>query len=318
LFKRTSKMKKRTYIFSSIILACALLATIDRTQSAHALVEATFEIDNPGVQYNQFGQNSDGNGSITVYNQTFNSTSGSTVSGNQHFDSSGTTTPKLYTNYQWTDNGTLIGTYNQVYVEAANQYGGAVDPTSSGSTSNFTTVNPNGSDGGLKTSTLTLASGEAYFGLWWSAGDTNNVLTFYDTSGHGLGTFDSSSITAAIQQLSSSQQALYKGNPNNRTQDSNEYFAYINFFDTSGATIGKVVFSNAVSTGFESDDHAVAASYNNIRGQVIGTLVPFKFSPAQGFILGIPLFLGLRQLKKRMAKNNVYNCDLQNLKQSQN
>ncbi len=29
--------------------------------------------------------------------------------------------------------------------------------------------------------------------------------------------------------------------------------------------------------------------------------VPFEFSPEQGFMLGVPLFLGLRQLKKRTA-----------------
>ncbi len=34
---------------------------------------------------------------------------------------------------------------------------------------------------------------------------------------------------------------------------------------------------------------------------VASTPVPFEFSPEQGFILGIPLFLGLRKLKKKRA-----------------
>jgi len=35
--------------------------------------------------------------------------------------------------------------------------------------------------------------------------------------------------------------------------------------------------------------------------------VPFEFSPEQGFLLGVPLFLGLRQIKKRSAAKKQAN-----------
>jgi len=43
------------------------------------------------------------------------------------------------------------------------------------------------------------------------------------------------------------------------------------------------------------------------KGSTVGTPVPFEFSPEQGVLLGVPLFLGLRQIKKRSAAKKQAN-----------
>jgi hypothetical protein len=83
-------------------------------------------------------------------------------------------------------------------------------------------------------------------------------------------------------------QDLYKGNPlTSPNQNTGEYYAYVNFFTTGTSSIRKVVFSNATSTGFESDNHSVATSYNSIRGTavpepltVLGSLTAIAFGVA--------------------------------------
>ncbi len=40
-------------------------------------------------------------------------------------------------------------------------------------------------------------------------------------------------------------------------------------------------------------------------GDTGGTAVPFDFNPLQGMALGVPIFMGLRQLKRRKAKQNT-------------
>ncbi len=55
---------------------------------------------------------------------------------------------------------------------------------------------------------------------------------------------------------------------------------------------------NRSSTGYPYNDPDITSSTLT---PVASTPVPFEFSPEQGFILGIPLFLGLRKLKKKRA-----------------
>jgi hypothetical protein len=271
-----NKLFSKVSTFSTVALLAAVIGSTVQTQAAHAAIIGTFEIESPGVQYNQFGQNNDGNGSVTVYNQTFNAGSSSTTTiGNQIFSSSAPTAGKVTSNYQWVANGTTIGSYNNIYARTADNFGGSIDPTSNSARSNYITVNPNSSLGGLTTSTLTLTQNQKYFGLWWSAGDVNNKLEFYNASNQLVGSFVSSDITAAIQKLSPNTQNSYKGNPTQSSKtNTGEYYAYLNFFATDTTTFNKVVFTNLRSTGFETDNHAVATSYNKIRGQNIAQAVP--------------------------------------------
>lgn len=157
-------------------------------------------------------------------------------------------TGKQLDNVTWTDptNG-VVGTFDKLYIKPADQYGGAAD-----------TAYPNGSpysvqgEGLSVTQTvLTLNTPSAYFGLWWSAGDSANVLTFLS------GTNVMARFTTA-NLMSKLPKPAYYGNPNPGTlhgKDSNEPFAFINFYADKGTTWDSVVFSNSTSSGFESDNY---------------------------------------------------------------
>ena len=135
--------------------------------------------------------------------------------------------------------GTL--TSDNMAIVAANQYGGA------GSTGNYFSI---GAQSGGTTATLNLNSPQAYFGIWWSAADALNKISFL-SGGQTVASFNSA---AALGSLDSS----YKGNPNNTSQDAGEKFAYLNFIGTNGTTFDQIVFSNLnTSTGFESDNWSV-------------------------------------------------------------
>ena len=293
-----NKLFSKALTFSQVAMLAVLIGSTAQTQSAHAAIIGTFEIENPGVQFNQFGRNNDGNGNVTVYNQTFNAGAALTTTvGNQVYSRNAPNVASRTSNYQWVADGTTIGSYNNIFARTADNFGGSIDPTSGGARSNYVTVNPNTSLGGLTTSTLTLTQNQRYFGLWWSAGDTNNKLEFLDANNNVVGTFLSSDITAAILRLPTSTQASYRGNPTQTSKtNTSEYYAYLNFFATGNTTFNKVVFTNIRSTGFETDNHAVATSYNNIRGQNVAVPEPLT-------ILGAATAAAFgASFKRRLAK----------------
>jgi hypothetical protein len=87
----------------------------------------------------------------------------------------------------------------------------------------------------------------------------------------------------------------------------------LNGSSTNNPTIPYVTPTNfTISNGFVAGTNSLEfVVYNSIAGtglqvnNIVGTYttnVPFEFSPEQGFILGIPLFLGLRKLKKIKSK----------------
>jgi len=55
---------------------------------------------------------------------------------------------------------------------------------------------------------------------------------------------------------------------------------------------------NFTSTNYSGNDPSITSSTLT---PAASTPVPFEFSPEQGFILGVPLFLGLRKLRKKRA-----------------
>lgn len=154
-----------------------------------------------------------------AYNSNFNSTT---------FNGSGIT-------------GTYSGNFSVV---PANLYGGA------GGNGNYITTG--------SSYTLTLSSPVNYFGLWFSALDAGNQLSFYNGNSL-LYTFTASTYQSMVGACPSTTNA-YCGNPNAafKGQDAGEQFAYFNFSDTNG-TFNKIVFNESpASSGFESDNHAVA------------------------------------------------------------
>jgi len=172
-----------------------------------------------------------------------------------------------------------IGTFSGGAIVAANEYGGA------GGGGNYYAV---GAESGTTLGTLTLSSPQDYLGLWWSAGDAENVLQFFDGA-TVIGTYDVGSI---IPYLS----AAYYGNPNAAFlgQDSGEPFVYLNF-TTSGTTqITSVDFENGLSTGFELDNVSV---YN----QAItppGNSVPDATNTTLLLFMAAASLFGYRQCRK--------------------
>lgn len=143
------------------------------------------------------------------------------------------------TNVKWSD----VGTFDQLYVKKADSYGGAPDE-----------ANPTGSLYSLQgagtsvlTTTLFLNEDSSYFGMWWSAGDSRNVLSFYD--GDNL---VSRFTTASLMQP---LPADYDGNPMNRKVNSGEPYAFINFFGDEKTPWDRIVLTNDGSSGFESDNY---------------------------------------------------------------
>ena len=199
-----------------------------------------------------------------------------------------------------------IGTFeftstNKVDVLAADQYGGA-----------------NGSDyialGAQSSSsapvTVKLNGLECYFGFWWSAGDANNGISFYN--GNNLlvrySTADilklltpkTGTVTAldGVTQYTNSQ---FYGNPNNTSQDAGEPFAYVNFV-ASGVSFNKLVLDNSgtTSTGFEMDNFSILAAAPTIPTthvlveQVAATPEPSTAPTVTAFLIAMAMFVRAR------------------------
>jgi len=164
-------------------------------------------------------------------------------------------------NVKWSD----VGTIDQVSILNANEYGGAPYDNGTGA-SPYAVQSASGSLGGIQTTTLSLNNSSSYFGLYWSAGDANNSISFYN--GNTLvGSFSTASL---MDKLPSS----YNGNPNYAGtfggQDPNEPFGFINFYAGAGTEWNKVVLSDTASSGFESDNWT--SRINGWNPSVDGTL----------------------------------------------
>lgn len=145
------------------------------------------------------------------------------------------------TNLVWSNGTSTVGTIDRVYIKASDVYGGA-GPAGSNYAVQSQTV---GGSNATPTTTITFAAEHAYFGLWWSAGDALNVLTFY-SDGYLVAEFTTSTLLNMLT-------ADYKGNP--RTNENpGQAYAFINFFGMEGTTWDQVVFSNQGNSGFESDN----------------------------------------------------------------
>ena len=194
---------------------------------------------------------------LVTFSEAPNQTT-STLSGTQVFNFDNLSTG-LNTNVNWSG----VGTFNQLYIKGADQYGGAADAAYP----NGSKYQVEGAGSGYLSSTLTLNTPSSYFGMWWSAGDPNNVLTFYDGS-TVVAQYTTASLMAALP-------ASYDGNPLDRTENSTQPYAFINFYGTPTTQWTSIVFSNTNSTGFEADNFTVrAAAWNpTTDGPIDGTPV---------------------------------------------
>lgn len=155
-----------------------------------------------------------------------------------------------------------IGTFTSASnfsIVAHDQYGGA------GAAGDYLAF---GAESGHSTPiTLTLTTPADYLGVWISAADANNGISFY--SGATLvGRFTTSSLLTLLDNTtltenngSTETSASYLGNPNNRTQNAGQPYAYVDFIG-NGTTISSIVLDNSGTnaTGFESDNYTVVDS----------------------------------------------------------
>ncbi|MBW4588806.1 PEP-CTERM sorting domain-containing protein [Aetokthonos hydrillicola Thurmond2011] len=259
----------KSAIASGVVLS---LATITRPAMATSF---TISIENAGVQNAQLSNFTNG------YVQNFDD-------------------PTLKTGYNaagfdWYNGGTKIGSYTKTLIVNADQYGGA------GGTGKYFDVDTTRSSNGQTVSTLTLNTPQSYFGLWWSAGDASNVLTFL-SGNKVVQTITTADVKSYIDKLKNKSD--YYGNPTTQFlgKDSGEPFAFLNFYDVGG-TFDQIQFTNIGGSGFESDNHTVATAYNSVTGAVVVKATP-EPSSILG-VLGIGIVGAASFITRRSKKNSV-------------
>ncbi len=163
----------------------------------------------------------------------------SSLSGTSMYDFNSLKTGVVSKNVSWEG----VGTFDQLYVIPANQYGGA--PSEKQPKGSNYSVQGIGSP--VKASTLTLDTPSSYFGFYWSAGDSSNMLQFFN--GKSLvAEFTTKSLLANLP-------ADYLGNALNKSQNRGEAYAFVNFYGDQATQWDKVVMTNSSSSGFESDNY---------------------------------------------------------------
>lgn len=170
----------------------------------------------------------------------------SSLSGTQVYDFNSLSTG-VNNNVTWSG----VGTFDHLYIKNPDVYGGATDS----SHPNGTRYSVQGVGSSISSTTLNLDHDSGYFGFWWSAGDASNVLDFYN-NGSLVAEFKTSTLLTPLGPA-------YDGNPRNRTLDSGEPFAFINFYGDATTVWDQIVFRNATSSGFESDNYTSRISTYN-------------------------------------------------------
>ena len=172
-----------------------------------------------------------------------NSTATFSSKGVETFDGLNTGNQAISTDFG--TNGVITGTYSNVDVLGADQYGGANGAGNYASTSNSTGYTLN-----LST---TDANGINYFGFWLSALDKGNQLTFLK-NGEVVFAYSAEDIASMFASM-----PAYNGNPTDAYNGDNgdQPYAFLNFFDQDGTFDAINFYEQPEVGGYESDNHTV-------------------------------------------------------------
>jgi hypothetical protein len=149
----------------------------------------------------------------------------------------------------------ITGTYSNVDIRNADQYGGA------GGNTRYAEV-----DGAAYTLTLSTSDNSplTYFGYWLSALDRGNQLTFYKgLSLVPVATITPSDVLGRTGSCPNVNNAYnpYCGNPNDplaTRRNKGEPYAFINVYFDNGDSFDRIVFTESPDVGdYESDNHTV-------------------------------------------------------------
>ncbi len=196
-----------------------------------------------------------------------NTTAGFSAIGVETFDGIATGAGQNFT----TDFGGSVfsGTYTNVRIDPANQFGGA-----GGNTNHAVTFTGTGF-------TLDLSSSEAggvnYFGFWLSALDGQNQLKFFN-GGNLVYSFTASNALTFINNQPNAADYFCNPNPAFAGQNCGEPYAFLNFYGLDGTTFDRIqFFQDPVSGGYESDNHTVGR-WTTITGDPLGVPEPASWA----------------------------------------
>jgi hypothetical protein len=185
------------------------------------------------------------------------------------------------TNVSWDG----VGSFDNLFIADANVWGGAVDDQT-GQGSQFSWQGNNWAN----VSTLSLNEKSSYFGFWWSAGDPNNQLTFYNDD-EVVAQYTTQSM---FGDLNLSQE--YYGNPLTGGNQGEPY-AFINFFGDAETSWDKIELTQNGGGGFESDNYTTriesfnpeidsVESLGTVVAQVTGTETQEVEAPTETWVWG--------------------------------
>jgi hypothetical protein len=161
------------------------------------------------------------------------------------------------------------GSYTNVRIDAANQFGSA-----GGTGKHAVTFTGTGYTLDLST---TLPGGVNYFGFWLSALDRQNQLKFFKGS-ELVFNFDASFARDFINKQPNAKD--YFCNPNTAFAGKNcsEPYAFLNFYGLDGTTFDRIqFFQDPVAGGYESDNHTVG-QWERITGTPVGVPEPASWA----------------------------------------
>jgi hypothetical protein len=156
--------------------------------------------------------------------------------------------------------GAIKGTYTNLQVNRADQYGGA-----DGKGNYAVTFDAKGFTLDLTTA---IEGGVNYFGYWLSALDPGNKVTFL-SGGKELFTFNPQDVLDGLAKTGDAES--YYGNPNKAFagKNSGEPYVFVNFFSNKGGFDQIRFFEDPRGGGYESDNHTVG----NYETKGTGTII---------------------------------------------